>query len=283
LQSAQRLKKELEFNTELKQLLEVLKGIAASQFRQLEKRKDRFVKFMDTFEGFFQMIDFSNIDHPFAKAQGKLGLMMVTSDEGFMGGLNSKVINMALAYPEAEHAQLITIGERGAGYLKGMGHSCIEFPGIPNEGAYEASLQLRDFIMKEASSGTFSRLVLFYPKPLSFTLQKIESVTILPCSEMFEKRNSIVPKEDLILDSSLNKIIEYLLGSWVMEKLLEVFEDSKLSEFSARTVHLEESHQVLQQRDRLMRFQYFRSHHEAVDRGMRETFSTQLIRKKKKV
>ncbi len=273
----------MEFNTELKQLLEVLKGIAASQFRQLEKRKERFVKFMDTFEGFFQMLDFSAIDHPFAKAQGKLGIMMVTSDEGFMGGLNSKVMNMALAYPEADRAQLITIGERGAGYLKGMGRSCIEFPGVPNEGVYEASLQIRDFIIKEASKGTFSRLALFYPKPISFTLQEIESVTILPCSEMFEKRKSIVAQEDLILDSSLNKIIEYLLGAWVMEKLLEVFEDSKLSEFSARTVHLESSHQVLQQRESLMRFQYFRSHHELLDRGMRETFSTQLIRKKKQV
>ena len=283
MQSAQKLKKELEFNTELKQLLEVLKGIAASQFRQLEKRKERFVKFMDTFEGFFQMIDFSAIDHPFAKAQGKLCIMMVTSDEGFMGGLNSKVINMALAYPEAEHAQLIILGERGAGYLRGMRHSSVEFPGIPSEGVYETALKLRDYIMKEASSGKFSRLVLFYPKPLSFTLQKIESVTILPCSEMFEKRKSLVPKEELILDSSLNKIIEYLLGAWVMEKLLEVFEDSKLSEFSARTVHLEESHQVLQQRESSIRFQYFRSHHELLDRGLRETFSTQLIRKKKQV
>jgi F0F1-type ATP synthase gamma subunit len=198
-----------------------------------------------------------------------------------MGGLNSKVINTALAYSEAEHAQLITIGERGAGYLKGMGHSCIEFPGISNEGVYEASLQVKDFIMKEDSKGTFSRLVLFYPKPLSYTLQQIESVTILHCSEMFEKRKNIISPEDLIVSSSLNKIVEYLLGAWVMEKLLEVFEDSKLSEFSARTVHLEESHQALQHKERFMRFQYFRSHHELVDRGMRETFSTQLIRKRK--
>ena len=283
MQSAQKLKKELEFNTELKQLLGVLKGIAASQFRQLEKRKERFAKFMDTFEGFFRMIDLSRLDHPFVKAQGKLGIIMVTSDEGFMGGLNTKVINAALCYPEAQHAELIILGGRGAGYLRDTGHAFIEFPGIPSEGAYEAALKLRDFIMKEASEGKFSKLILFYPKPLSFTLQKIESVTILPCGEMFEKRESLVKKEDLIVDSSLNKIIEYLLGAWVMEKLLEVFEDSKLSEFSARTVHLESSHQVLQERERLMRFQYFRSHHEELDKGMRETFSTQLIRKKKQV
>jgi len=107
MQSAQKLKKELELNTELTQLLDILKGIAASQFRQLEKRKERFAKFMDAFEGFFQMIDFSVVEHPFAKGGEKLGIIMITSDEGFMGGLNTKVINTALGYSGAENAELL--------------------------------------------------------------------------------------------------------------------------------------------------------------------------------
>ncbi len=280
MQSVQKIKNELGFYTELEQLLDVLKGIAASQFRQLEEKKARFVKFMDAFEGFFQMIDFSGLDHPFAKGQGKLGIIIVTSDEGFMGGLNTKVINIALAYPEAEQAQLITIGEQGTGYLKGMGRPCTPFPGIANEGGYETALQLRDFIMKEATHGTFSRLVVFYPKSVTFTFQKIESVVLLPCGELFEKRKGVIAKEDVILESSLNKIIEYLLGTWIMEKLLEVFEESRLSEFSARAIHLEASHQVLKEKEKLIRFQYFRSRHELVDRGTRETFSARLIYKK---
>ena len=71
------------------------------------------------------------------------------------------------------------------------------------------------------------------------------------------------------------------LGTWVAYKLYEVFEDSQLAEFSARTVHLEESHQVLSRRSDQTQYQYFRSHHEQVDRGMREMFSSSLIRKKK--
>ncbi len=280
MQSAQKLKKELELNTELTQLLDVLKGIAASQFRQLEKKKERFAKFMDAFEGFFQMIDFSVVEHPFAKGGEKLGIIMITSDEGFMGGLNTKVINTALGYSGAENAELIIIGERGAGYLKGIGRSFTGFPGIASEGGYEAALNLKTFIMKEGLAGKFSRLLLFYPRPVSFTVQKIEALNILPCSELFAKREKVITQENIIIESSLNNIIEYLVGAWITEKFFEVFEDSKLSEFSARTVHLEESHQVLLQRDRLIRFQYFRSHHEFVDRGMRETFSSQLLRKR---
>lgn len=291
--SAQKLKKELELNVELTELLDVLKGIASSQFRALEKKKERFATFLNAFEGFFQMIEFRSIEHPFAKdTSGKLGIIMVTSDEGFMGGLNTRVINTALQFTGAKDAQLIVIGERGAGYLKGLGHNFVKFPGTSGEERYEAAVKLKDYIMKEGLAGKFSRLILVYPKPISFTVQKIEVVKILPCSELFEKqrtedrgqkiedRKKLNP-EEVIIESSLSSIIEFLLGAWITEKLFEVFEDSKLSEFSARTVHLEESHQVLLQRGRHIQFQYFRSHHDLVDRGMRETFSAQVIRRKK--
>ncbi|MFH1245730.1 MAG: FoF1 ATP synthase subunit gamma [Candidatus Omnitrophota bacterium] len=292
MQSARELKKELGLNAELTELLDVLKGIASSQFRALENKKERFATFLDAFEGFFQMIDFSPVEHPFAKdTSGKLGIIMVTSDEGFMGGLNTRVINTALNYTGVKGARLIVIGERGAGYLTGLGHNFVKFPGIAGEERYEAAVKIKDYIMKEGLAGQFSRLILVYPKPISFTVQKIEVIKILPCSELFERQKTedrgqttedrIQTTEEVIIESSLGSIIEFLLGAWITEKLFEVFEDSKLSEFSARVVHLEESHQSLLQRGRHIQFQYFRSHHDLVDKGMRETFAAQIIRKKK--
>jgi len=282
MQTEQNLKKELEVNTELTELLDVLKGVASSEFRILERKKERFAVFLEAFEGFFQMIDFNFVEHPFAQSKtGKLGLIMVTSDEGFMGGLNTRVINTALGCPGAEDAELIIIGERGAAYLRGIGRAFTQFPGIVEDERYEAALRLKDFIIKEGLAGKFSRLILVYPKPITFTVQQVEILTILPCSEFLKKREKLLEKgRDVIIESPISGIIEYLLEAWITEKLFEVFEDSKLSEFSARTVHLEESHQVLLKKGNSLRFKYFRSHHELVDKGMRETFSAQLICKK---
>jgi len=282
MQTAEKLKKELKLNTELTDLLDVLKGVASSEFRIVERRKERFARFLEAFEGFFQMIDFNFVEHPFAQSrEGKLGVIIVTSDEGFMGGLNTRVINIALGYPGAENAELIIIGERGASYLRGLGRTFTQFPGIVRNERYEAALRLKDFIIKEGMSGKFSRLILVYPKPVSFTVQQVEVLMILPCSEFLKKREKVLEKgEDVLIESPISGIIEYLLEAWITEKLFEVFEDSKLSEFSARTVHLEESHQVLLRRGNTLKFQYFRSHHELVDKGMRESFLAQVIRKK---
>ena len=283
MQSVQKIKKELQLNKELTEFLGVLKGIAASEFHILERKKERFAKFTESFEKFFRMIDFSSVEHPFAQDRaGRLGIIMITSDEGFMGGLNTQVMNTALSHPGADKAELIIIGERGVGYLRGLGRKFISFPGITSKKRYEAALGLKDYIIKGALTGEFGRLILAYPKPISFTAQKIEILKILPSSELFEKRERIVEKaEDIILESSLNGIIEYLVETWITAKLFEVFEDSKLAEFSARTLHLEESHQVLLQQGKTIRFQYFRSRHELIDKGMRETFSAQIIRKRK--
>jgi len=287
MKSMQELQQELQVNLELTDLLEVLKAIAVSQFQALEKeRTERFDRFSAAFEGFFEMIDFGTAAHPFSEAKGNLGIIMITSDEGFMGGLNRQVIELAMDYPGANDAELIVVGEKGADLLRETGHEFRAFPGIKGEERYEAALNMRDYIMKEGLSGRFGRLILVHPKPLSLMSQTVEILQILPCTELFEREReaaeTVTEKEYVIVESPLSSIIEYLVSTWITEKLFQVFEDSKLAEFLARTARLEESYQVLLKRSETARQQYFRSRHEFIDKGMRETFSAQIMRKKAK-
>ncbi len=303
MQPIKKLKEEKELNTELTELIDALKGVAIAEFRSMEKRKDRFIKFMEAFDGFFNLIDFSKVEHPFAKYGKKLGIIVITSDEGFMGGLNTRVINEALSHPRITEAKLIVVGDRGENYLKGMGFECEKFPGILREEHYEAVMKLKGYIMQEGASGRLGSLILFYPKSISFMVQKIEQLNILPCHELFKKKEQRVGKHgvesreksepkkglrafvhsmsnDIIVESSLDDMIEYLVGTWITQKLFEVFEESKLSELSARAVSLEESHQKLLEKKKEIDHQYFRTRHELIDREMRDMFSAQMVRRR---
>ncbi|MCK5082892.1 MAG: F0F1 ATP synthase subunit gamma [Candidatus Omnitrophica bacterium] len=281
MKTVQWLKEELELNGDLTELMDVLKGIAVSEFWALSKKMGRFTRFMKAFEGFFQMMDFSASEHPFTKEHGSLGIIMVTSNEGFMGGLNSRVINTALAYRGADEAELMIVGEQGAAYLESLGRRFVDFPGVVTGECYEAALRLRDYITEKGRAGKFGKLILFYPKPLSFMVQRVEELTILPCVKLFEGNPVEIKKKVVpIVESSVDDIIEHLVKTWIVQKLFEVFEDSKLAEFSARTVHLEESYQVLLEQGKGVRYQYFRGRHELVDAGMRDIYSAQIVRKK---
>ncbi|HBO96464.1 MAG TPA: hypothetical protein DE315_07165 [Candidatus Omnitrophica bacterium] len=282
MQSIQKIKEEMYLNVDMAELMEVLKGIAISEFWALAKKQGRFARFMKAFDGFFDIVDFHQVRHPMATGQGKLALLMVTSNEGFMGGLNTRVINAALANPEADAAEWIIVGEQGANQLAGMNKRFKAFPGVVSEECYDASVQLRDHIMQETRKGAFGRLTVYYPKSVSFMVQRVEEVNILPCRELFQKKGktSAIGPGELIIESSLQSMIQYLVETWIVQRFYEILEDSKLAEFSARTVHLEESFQLLQERGKGIRFQYLRSWHELIDKGMRDIFSAQSIRRK---
>lgn len=281
MKTVQRLKEEMELNGDLSELMDVLKGIAVSEFWALSKKMGRFTLFMKAFEGFFHMLDFSSSQHPFTQERGALGIIMVTSNEGFMGGLNSRVINAALSYEGAHEAELMIVGEQGAIYLDSLNKRFVGFPGIATGECYEAALNLKDFIIAEGRMGKFGKLVLFYPRPVSFMVQKVEELILLPCVKLFEQKPAQMKKQVApIIESSMDDIIEYLVQTWIVQKLFEVFEDSKLAEFSARTVHLEESYQMLLEQGKGIRYQYFRGRHELVDAGMRDIYSAQIVRKK---
>lgn len=304
MQSLQKLQTELRLNTEMVELINTLKGVAVVEFQRLEKRKERFERFFSSIDGFFRFIDFSKVKHPFVNEKGRTGIVMVTSDEGFMGGLNTKVIHEALNYCASEDSDFIILGKRGANYLRGMGYDFEEFPGIGVDDRYAPANKLKEHLIKRSLSERLSRIVLFYPKPISFFVQKIERVHILPCQNLFkgyeqEKGLEDISKvvesriqqwisripgmdEDIIVESSLEDMIEYLVEVWLTQKLFEVFEDSKLAELSARAVHLEESQQHLGEQAKELKHQYFRSHHELIDKDLRDMFSAQAVRRKKR-
>lgn len=286
MQTTQRLKDELSGNAELMDLFNVKKYIAVLQFRALEGKRRKFIRFTEAFEGFFRMIDFTNVFYPLANPKtDKLGVIIITSDEGFVGGLNSQVISTAFAQPGADKAEIIIVGERGIGYLKEAAKNFKAFKGADSfEERYELALNLKNYVINKVKSEKLGRLVLFYPRPVSFMVQRIDVVKILPPAEMFWKKKETwdekpVIKSRVIIESPLEHIIEYLAEVWVLEKLLEALEESKLAEFAARTVQLEKNYQKLGKKEKYLKFQYLRAHHEAIDKSMREIFSAQVIRK----
>jgi len=291
------LRRDLRFNTEFLQLILTLKNIAASQYHTLEREKERFSEYMDQFAGFFRVVDMVQVDAPLVSvATDVIGIVLVTSDSGFMGGLNSGVIEAGYDVQGTlppEKVSIIVIGERGVAKLAEKGKEFKAFPGIHQETRFEQALEIRDYIVNEVKEKRIGKVVVVHPRALSFTQQTVDTVPILPCGELFDKRSDseitrrtgmmkrIADARKVTVESSYPDMVEYLAGMWVASKLFEVFEDSKLAEFAARAMHLEDSSQKLTEELKKLKHQCFRAAHEMVDKSMRESFSSR--KKKKKV
>ncbi len=290
------LRKELRFNTELVQLIETLKNIAAAQYHAMEKEKERFDRFMDAFSEFFRIVNLVQVDDPLVHPLSDvLGVVIVTSDSGFMGGLNQGVIRRAKQAAE-EHGldkvSYVVIGDKGCGVFADNETPFKGFKGIGQETLYEQSVAIKDYIVQEVLGRRMGRVMIAYPRPLSFSAQTIETINILPCAALFDAaadsevahhlagtRGFLADARKVIVESRFSDIVEYLAGVWVTSKLFEVFEDSKLAEFSARAMHLEGSSQKVEAERKKLEHKCFKAAHEMIDKGMRESFAA---RKKKR-
>jgi ATP synthase F1 gamma subunit len=292
------LRKELRFTKELLSLVETLKNVAGSQYHLMEKEKERFDRFMDAFSGFFHVVNLVEVENPLVRRMSDVtGVIIVTSDSGFMGGLNQGVIRAALAAQgnaTDDKIALVVIGEKGANVFVDQRRPFKAFRGIHQDSVYEQAVEVKNYIVGEVLAKRMGRVLVAYPRPLSFSAQTIEVVHILPCGELFDEeaetevshrtlgRKIIADARKVIVESSFSDMVEYLSSVWVTSRLFEVFEDSKLAEFGARAMHLEGSHQKVEKTYKTVRHLCFKATHERTDKGMRESFSARGAQKKRK-
>jgi len=291
------LRRELRFNAEFLQLIQTLKNIAASQYHVMEREKARFAAFMDAFAGFFRAVDMANVEEPLVRSTcDVLGVVMVTSDSGFMGGLNAGVIEGGVAaqgaFPD-DKVQLVVIGEKGSARLTERNRAFKYFPGINQDTRYEQAMEIRDYLVREVQEQRMGRVMLVYPQPISFTQQSVQTIRLLPCADLFDRstdseiarhagiKGFVADARKVVVESSFGDMATYLAEVWVASKLYEVFEDSKLAEYAARAMHLEESSQKLEKEHKKLKHQCFRAAHELVDKSMRESFSSRKKKKRK--
>ncbi|MBI4323135.1 MAG: F0F1 ATP synthase subunit gamma [Candidatus Omnitrophica bacterium] len=275
-----KLKKDVQFNQELIHVVDVLKGIAAARFHVLERRLAVFEQYFNVASELLTVIDFARLGHPFVQPRTPVtGVVMVTSDAGFLGGLNAQVVNLGLE-EGGPTALLTVIGERGTYYLRDTRQSVSAFPGIQDDERNRLALAgaVRDHVVRQVLGGSCGRVIVVYPKPVSFTVQEITMETLIPCSTWVAQRAGqprAVP--NLLWESRMDEVMEYVLLQWMGRRLDEIFALSRLAELAARAVHLEGSYQELLRRGKKLKLQYFRARHEVIDRSIREVCAAQLL------
>jgi len=263
-------------------MINVLKGVASSEFYRLQKARKVLNEFMDYLQSLFQLFDIRQLQHPFLE-QSSLppAVVLITSDEGFLGKLNVAIVEAALEQctSTSREETLIIVGNQGVRYIKETGRNFTSLPGIGDEIDYEETMRLTDFIFQGVLNKEFSRTVIVYPRFVSVTSWIVQVYQLLPCRFLFQEGTARGNEEEekIIIESTRDKVLEYLVKAWLNYILYSIFWESKLSEWSARTMHLEGSAEEIRRSDRKTRLKYFRVLHETSDKNIREIFASKLV------
>ena len=166
----------------------MFKGAAISQFRHLQNRRKRFEMFANHLDRILKTIEFDTPPHSFVTGDTSLprALVMVTSDEGFLGEYNGAVINFALNQ-RRKGDELIVLGERGSRYLEDMQESFVFFPGVGEEISYQGAEKLRDYFVSQYLKKSIGEIALIYARFIAFGSYEVSMLPLLPCDFLFQK------------------------------------------------------------------------------------------------
>lgn len=280
------IKQDIDVCKSLGDIIDVLKTAALIQIRIFQSKTNKPRQdFSEITRNCFNILIAKRCNHPyiFDRKEMPSAVVVVTSDEGFLGELNTLLVNAAAEYLKNPADELIVLGERGGKYFEDMGLTFTPFPGISEEMNFSEVERLRDYLL-EGYKRKFGRIYIVYSRYVSLVLQKVETVTLLPVplQEGLPPHISRALLDDMLIEPAERSVIENLTRLWAGYKLVELFWSAKLSEYGARIMHLEGSTQELQHQKHKLSFDYIRLMHHIKDKSIREISASKIMLVKKR-
>jgi F-type H+-transporting ATPase subunit gamma len=170
------------------------------------------------------------------RADGKVLLVVVTSDKGLCGGFNANVIRTAARFIDERRGQDLSVdlvGRKGRDYFKRRALKVrAEHVGVFQALKYEAAQTIAREAMDDFTAGKVDRVYLLYNEFKSVIAQKITVEQLLPIP-----RAHIDPKEpplDYIYEPGPERIFAHMLPRHVEIQVWRALLESAAAEHGAR-------------------------------------------------
>ena len=278
---ANKVKKEFLEVKDLVELVQVLKDIADMKFHDLFARRGGFQRFGESFAEFFRLLQYTDLSHPLVSNNNpNVCIVVVTSEDGFIGDLNNKVIVRAMEERE-EHpnASFVTVGRKGVMKLDMMGVKSEKvFEEIGEQGMYAVSVKLKDYLVDQVMEGKFGKVKVVYPWPKDLQTVKAKVVNLLPCDFIFQKQKQTVEQFTRVVEESdVLDIIGYLANLWTSSKIYEMMFDTSIAAVSAQSQQLDTSLTNVRKESLTVRLKYRKARKSDIDKSLREVFSSRIM------
>jgi ATP synthase F1 gamma subunit len=277
---ANKIKSDLDDITELVEIIQVLKDVADTKFHDLASRKIRFTRFGESFIEFFRMVSLTEVRHPLvSNDNSKIGIVAITSEAGFMGDLNAKVVRYVLEEREKyPNSTLIVVGRKGVEKLRSVQPDMKTFVDIEDVGLYEMAVRIKEYVINEIMEDRLGKIFICYPWSKTFNLQRPRTIKLLPADELLTRQADFVDTvEHVIQESDPIDIIGYLADMWVTCRLYEILHDTTISESAAQSQQLESSLQRMRKDKKNVATAFKKAKKGDVDKSMREVFTSRMM------
>ncbi len=178
------------------------------------------------------------------KASTRILAIVITSDKGLAGSLNTNVINKAVGVLRVEGRErfdFITVGRKGTDAIRRLGGNIIAtFPGKDKVITSADTRPIAEIAMNDFIAGKFEKVFIIYPQFISTLVQTPNILQLLPFSTEADAK----PQEEFLFEPSPGDVLDNLVTRAVEFAIHQTLAEAAASEHSARMVAMRNANEA---------------------------------------
>jgi len=178
-------------------------------------------------------------EHPLLnrRPEGKRLVVLVTSDRGLAGALNTNAVRFA-AKEIVEHPgplEIVTVGRKGRDAMRRNRVPIVaHFSAFGDRPSFDDILPLARLIGDEYEAGTYNQVDIVYTRFVSTLVQRADIVQLLPIKASVDTHG--IPGSQFIFEPAPEVVLSELLPRYVGTRLYQAALESTASFFSSQMV-----------------------------------------------
>ena len=228
-----------------RKITKAMEMVAASKMRKAQERMRAARPYGEKIRNVAAHISHANPEyrHPFLVHRDtvkKVGIIIITTDKGLCGGLNTNIQRLALNKikdweSEGEAFEVCCIGNKGLGFMQRLGANVVsQVTQMGDRPTMEKMIGAIKVMLDGYTHDRFDRLVIFYTKFINTMKQEPVMEQLLPLSG--ERLGSPEGAWDYIYEPEPKVVLDQVLMRYVEAMIFQALSENMASEQSARMV-----------------------------------------------
>ena len=232
-----------------RKITKAMEMVAASKMRKAQERMRHARPYGDKIRTIAAHLAHANTEyrHPFlVKREGvkDVGLIVVTSDKGLCGGLNTNALRLAFAkvkelQGEGRAVQLTALGNKGFGFLQRVGGNVVSHvTGMGDTPHMEKLVGPVKVQIDAYTAGKIGTLYIVYTRFINTMKQEpvVEQLLPLPADRLKQDERAARKNWDYLYEPDARVVLDQLLTRYVEQIIYQSVAENIASEQSARMV-----------------------------------------------
>ena len=228
-----------------RKITKAMEMVAASKMRKAQERMRATRPYGEKIRNVAAHLSHANPEyrHPFLVERDtvkKVGIIIITTDKGLCGGLNTNVQRLALTKlkeweAQGEKFEVCALGNKGLGFMQRLGANVVaNVVQLGDRAQLDKIIGAVKVMLDGYSTDRFDKLVIFYTKFINTMKQEPVMEQLLPLSG--EKLGSPEGTWDYLYEPDAKTVLDQVLTRYIEAIVLQALSENMASEQSARMV-----------------------------------------------